>query len=269
MIVNFRSFIFLCIACSTGLAHAAECPRIVSQSPYISHALDWLGLGKCIVGASRYDKLPVARTGGVIDPDAKAIADLKPDLVIFSEWTGAGAAQAATPSGAVALRVSGFNGMTGVETMLRDIGRAAGIVDIDQRVAGFDAAWHAAAARTESRHRRVLILSACGAAPYSYGKGTTLFELFSAAGFKVVADHNSIRNFKPGTADGDVAAWITQRRPELLVALQDHSGATCNPAIAQPGIPILPLTGEYFTNPGPDFLKGLEELRQKVAAFGG
>ncbi|WP_079437337.1 ABC transporter substrate-binding protein [Zoogloea sp. LCSB751] len=266
--MNLRSLLFLCIVCSTGLAHAAECPRIVSQSPYISHALDWLGLGKCIVGASRYDKLAVTRTGGVIDPDAKAIADLKPDLVIFSEWTGAAAAQAATPAGAAALRVSGFKGMAGVEAMLRDIGRAAGVADIDQRVAGFDAAWHAAAARTDSRQRRVLILSACGAAPYSYGKGTTLFELFSAAGFEVVADHDSIRNFKPGTADGDVAAWITERRPELLVALQDHSGATCNPAIAQPGIPILPLTGEYFTNPGPDFLKGLEELRQKMATFG-
>lgn len=266
--MNIRRFMVLCLAGSAGLVQAAECPRIVSQSPYISHALDWLGLKQCIVGVSRYDKLAQARTGGVIDPDAKAIAAVKPDLVIFSEWTGAAAAQVATPPGAVALRVGGFKGMAGVDAMLRNIGRAAGVADIDQRVAGFDAAWHAAA-KMDSRQRRVLALSACGSAPYSYGKGTTVFELLSEAGFEVVADHDSIRNFQPGTPDGDVAAWISERKPDLVLALQEHSAAACNPAIAKPGIPILPLTAEYFTNPGPDLIKGLDELRQKIGAFGG
>ena len=265
--MNFRAIALFCLALSAGLSEAADCPRIVSQSPYISRALDWLGLADCIVGVSRYDTLPLPDTGGVIDPDAELIDMLAPDLVIFSEWTPAAKVTEATPSGARALRVGGFRGMAGVEAMLRDIGRVAGVADIDRRVDKFAADWRAAAA-VDSRQRRVLILSACSNAPYSFGKGTTLHEVFSAAGFEVVADHDSIRNFKPDTPDGDVAAWIGRRQPDLIFALQNQRGESCNPAIAKPGVPILPLTGEYFTHPGPELLKGLEELRQTMTAFG-
>ena len=131
----------------------------------------------------------------------------------------------------------GFRGMAGVEAMLRDIGHAAGVVDIDRRVNQFAADWRAAASM-DGRQRRVLILSACGDAPYSFGNGTTLFELFSAAGFDVVADHDSIRNFRPGTPDGDVTAWIKTRQPELILALHNSRSETCNPDVAQAGVPI-------------------------------
>lgn len=267
MLMPVRHLVFLCLAISAGLAQAADCPRIISQSPYISRALEWLGRGDCIVGVSRYDSLPLAHTGGVMDPDGAAMADLEPDLVIYSEWTREETVQSATPHDAVALRVGGFRGMAGVEGMLRDVGRAAKVPDTEQRVDKFAADWRAAA-KVDSRQRRVLILSACSDAPYSFGKGSTLYEVFTAAGFKVVADHDSIRNFKPNAPDGDVAAWIVQRQPDLIFALQNRRGESCNPAIARPGIPILPLTGEYFTHPGPELLKGLEELRQTMAAFG-
>ncbi|MCL2162776.1 MAG: hypothetical protein FWH56_13115, partial [Betaproteobacteria bacterium] len=60
------------------------CPRIVSQSPYLTLALKWLERGDCIVGVSRYDReypaLP--RTGGVLDPDQAAIAAVRPDLIV-------------------------------------------------------------------------------------------------------------------------------------------------------------------------------------------
>ncbi|UQB41556.1 hypothetical protein JX580_07650 [Thiomicrospira microaerophila] len=59
----------------------AECPRIISQSPYITHQLDYLGIKHCIVGASRYNKeLGVTDTGGLLDPNQPAIQSLKPDL---------------------------------------------------------------------------------------------------------------------------------------------------------------------------------------------
>lgn len=260
-------FLWLALNLLAGSALAAECPRIVSQSPYITQALDWLGLSDCIVGVSRYDRLPLMHTGGVIDPDALAIAELEPDLLIFSAWTGEAAVNRATPAGARALRVGGFRGMAEVESMLREIGRAAGVADIDSRVARFAAEWRAAASRIDGRQRRVLVLSACGDKPYSFGRGTTLFELFSAAGFAVVADHDSIRNFQPGTPDGDVAAWIGERRPELIFALHNSRAESCNPAITRPGVPILPLSGEYFTHPGPLLLDGLAELRQTLTQF--
>jgi len=263
-----KTFLLLSLALLVNLAQAADCPRIISQSPYISRALEWMGRGECIVGVSRYDRLPLFHTGGVMDPDGAAMADLEPDVVIYSEWTREETVQSATPHGALAVRVGGFRGMAGVESMLREVGRAAKVQDIDRRVARFATDWRHAAAQVDSRQRRVLILSACGESPYSFGRGSTLFEMFSAAGFEVVADHEHIRNFNPKTPQGDVAAWISQRRPELLFALQDHKAGSCNPAIAKPGIPILPLTGEHFTHPGPELLKGLEELRQAMAAFG-
>lgn len=261
--------VFLFLAWSLGgLAQAESCPRIVSQSPYISRALAWLGLGDCIVGVSRYDRLPLAHTGGLSDPDAAAIADLEPDLVIFSSWTPAALARAATPPEARMLRVGGYRGLAELGPLLRELGEAGGLPDAAERASAFESALQAALPLTRAR-QRVLILSACSETPYSYGQGTTLFELFSAAGFEVVADHAQIRNFRLGTPEGDFAAWIKARRPDFLFALQDSRAATCNPAIAEPGIPILPLTGEYFTHPGPLFLKGLEELRESLQAFQG
>lgn len=257
-------YLLLSLLLLAGAARAADCPRIVSQSPYITRSLAWLGLEPCIVGVSRYDTLDRPKTGGVIDPDAGAIALLDPQLMITSNWTAADTWQAAAPKGAIALRVDGFRGMAGVEDMLRDIGRAAGVAGIDARVERFAADWRAAAARVGGAGRRVLILSACGEAPYSFGRGTTLHELFAAAGFAVVADHDSIRNFNPGTPDGDVTAWIRERQPEYLFALKNRRDEACNVAIARPGIPILPLDGELFTHPGPVLLEGLEQLRQTV-----
>ncbi len=261
--MNFRFFLiaFLLLA---GSARAADCPRIVSQSPYITQALDWLGLADCIVGVSRYDPRELPRTGGVIDPDADAIALLDPQLMITSSWTNAEVWQAAAPSGAKALRVDGFRGMVGVEGMLRDIGRAAGVKDIDVRVERFATDWRAAAQRVGGKGRRVLMLSACGEAPYSFGRGTTLHELLAAAGFEVVADHDSIRNFHPGKPGGDVAAWIKERKPDYILALKNRRDEMCNVAIVMPGIPILPLDGPLFTHPGPVMLKGLEQLQQTM-----
>lgn len=251
---------------------AATCPpghpRIVSQSPYITRALDWLDLDDCIVGVSRYDQRSLPRTGGVMDPDVKAIAKLAPQLMITSDWTKEEVWKAATPPGAVALRVGGFRGMNEVEAMLRDIGHAAGVADIETRVTRFAADWRAAAERVEGKGRRVLLLSACGKAPYSFGRGTTLHELFSRAGFEVVADHDSIRNFVPETPDGDVGAWIAGRHPQFIFALKSRLDDACNPDIAKAGITIVPLEGDAFTHPGPGLIEGLEQLRQTMKEIG-
>lgn len=267
--MNLFRITLVVAALSAGLAQA-DCPRIVSQSPYITRALDWLGLEQCIVGINRYDRTiyrHLPSTGGVIDPDAKAIARLKPELMITANWTSEETWRAATPPGAVALRVGGFRGMAEVEAMLRDIGRAARISDIDARVDQFAADWRAAAARIDGRHRRALIMSACGKTPYSFGKGTTLHELFTAAGFEIVTDHESIRNFQPDRPDGDVAAWIAERKPELIFALKNRLDEACNPDIARSGVMIVPLEGEHFTHPGPSLHDGLEELRRMMRAI--
>ncbi len=260
---SFRALLaglLLALAASPALS-AAACPRIVSQSPYITHALAWMGLADCIVGVSRYDTLDRPQTGGVIDPDKGTIDLLQPQLMITSDWTKPEVWQAAAPKGAIALRVGGFRGMADVETMLREIGHAAGVADIDARVDRYAADWRAAAAQVGGKGRRVLLLSACTGAPYSFGRGTTLYELFSAAGFDVVADHDGIRNFRVDGPAGELPDWLDARHPELIFALKNRRDEACNTAIVRPGIVIVPLKGEHFIHPGPDLLLGLQELR--------
>ncbi|MDD5248731.1 MAG: hypothetical protein PHY45_07085 [Rhodocyclaceae bacterium] len=257
----------LALAARPAPAAAAGCPRIVSQSPYITHALEWLGLGQCIVGVSRYDARELPQTGGVIDPDADSIALLEPELMIAPDWTAADVWQAAAPKGAVALRVGGFRGMAEVEAMLRDIGRAAGLADIDARVDRYAVAWRAAVAQVGGQGRRVLVLSACSGAPYSFGRGTTLYELFSRAGFDVVADHDSIRNFGVDGPPGELPRWLDALHPDIIFVLKSRRDEACNAAIVRPGIAIVPLDGEHFIHPGPDLLMGLRDLRAAIQAF--
>jgi iron complex transport system substrate-binding protein len=252
-----------CVALSTP-AHAG-CPRIVSQSPYITRALEWMGLGECIVGVSRYDERKLPQTGGVIDPEADAIAVLDPQLMIAADWTDAAQWQAMAPAGAVALRVDGFHGMADAERMLRQIGHAAGVADIDARVERYAAAWRTAAARVHGNGRRALVMTACSGAPYSFGRGTTLYELFAAAGFAVVADHDGIRNFPLDGAAAELPHWLDNLRPEIIFALKNSRDEACNAALARPATRIVPLDAEHFNHPGPDLLDGLKQLQEAMA----
>jgi iron complex transport system substrate-binding protein len=247
-----------------ALAEGRACPSIVSQSPYITRALQWMGLEKCIVGVSRYDSLDLPRTGGVMDPDAKAIAALAPQLMITSTWTDAAKWQAMAPPGTTALRVDGFHGMADVETMLRQVGRAAQVADIDARVDRFAADWRAAAKVVPGKDRRGLIMSACTGAPYSYGRGTTLYDLFTHAGIDVVADHDGIHNFPADVPAATLRRWLDARRPDIVFALKEHGDTACNLALLRPGTRIVRLDAEHFIHPGPGLLDGLAELREDL-----
>lgn len=267
MIVPFRFCRNLLAAAALVLAAlpALACPRIASQSPYITHALEWMGLGDCIVGVSRYDSRDLPRTGGVIDPDGDMIALLDAELVITSNWTTPETLQAATPRGARALRVGGFDSMADAEAMLRDIGHAAGVADIDARVDRFVADWRAAVARIDGAHRRVLLVSACTGTPYSFGRGTTLFDLFSRAGFDVAETHKKIHQFPGEPPAGDLAHWVDAIRPEIVFAFSNRWDSTCNAALARSGVRVVPLDGELFYHPGPRLLDGLAQVREVLA----
>ena len=147
---------------------------------------------------------------------------LEPQLMITSDWTKAEVWQAAAPQGAKALRVGGFRCMADVETMLRDIGHAAGVDDIDARVDRFAADWRAAASPGRRPRPARADLRACTGVPYSYGRDTMLYELFSAAGFDVVADHDDIRSFRVGGPDGTIARLVDARHPELIFAFKNR-----------------------------------------------
>ena len=260
----------LLLLCLSAPAQAA-CPRIVSQSPYVSRVLDWLGLGACIVGVSRYDSRDLPRTGGILDPDAEVIALLEPQLMITSDWTRDEVWQAAAPAGVRALRVGGFRSLAEVDTMLRQIGESAGVADIDTRIAGYRAARQAAAirvaahaARLDASERRILIVSACGAVPYSYGRRSTLYELLTEAGFTVVEDHESLRHLKPGAPVTSIARLVQSRQPGRIIALINARSPGCNAQLAAAGVPITAVDDDKFVHPGPGLVEALDILERSL-----
>ena len=250
---------------STALPAEPACPRIVSQSPYITKSLQWLELESCIVGVSRYDELDRPHTGGVLDPDAAVIATLEPELLFTSNWTPAEKLAAITPEGTRSFRLGGFASMAEIEANLRLIGREAGIRDIDARVTDFHRQWTNLAAQVNGNGKKVLLLSACSGMPYSFGQQRWLSDLFNHAGFTNVETAAKLRHIKPGEEVTTLNALINELEPDLLFIFERKENKQC--AFIKPKTPltIINLDGEKFLHPAPIVLEGLAELKNQQA----
>ena len=239
----------------------ADCPRIVSQSPYITKSLQWLGLERCIVGASRYDEMEVAATGGVMDPDYAAIARLEPDLMVTSDWTDGEEWARNAPEGTRTLVLHGFDSMAEVVENLRRLGRAGGLPDAQKRAADFANEWKKQAKAVGGDRRRVLLLNACGKTAYSYGPGTWLADLFTAAGFDLAETREGVTGLDGGAPAEAIRKLVEATRPEILFTLKGKTADRC-PLLAM-DLParVVPLPGEHFLHPAPVVLKGLADLQ--------
>ncbi len=237
-------------------AHAGECPRIVSQSPYITHSLQWLGLESCIVGVSRYDHLPLPHTGGVMDPDGEALEALHPGLWLVSARGSGEVAELVTPEGTRMLALDGFRSMAEVVENLRRIGKAAGLDDSTERAAAFDTQWQAEAARVDGDGLRALIITGCSGSPYAFGADTWLNELFRAAGFETVDNGEGTRVVE------DLDALIEATGAERLFTFS-RGGDRCPYINPQRAIRIIHLEAEQFLHPAPVVIDGLISLRQR------
>lgn len=260
---NFFTFLPLLLFFVIGTTHAAGCPRIVSQAPYLTKSLQWLGLESCIVGVSRYDTLDRPHTGGLLDPDLDAIMVLQPDLLITSNWGGSENETQLAPQATETLRLDGFGSMAEVEENLRLIGNAAQISDIEQRVAQFHQQWLTAAQAIDGGGRRVLLLSSCSGAAYSFGRERWLGDLFNKAGFVVVESEAKVRPVHPGAEIATLNALIDQLQPDLLFIFEQSHNPQC--ALIKPKRPlrIITLDGEKFLHPAPVLLDGLKELHER------
>jgi ABC-type Fe3+-hydroxamate transport system substrate-binding protein len=248
-------------------APAAACPRIVSQAPYITRTLQWLGLEPCIVGVGNYDTLDLPHTGGVLDPDADAIALLQPQLMFNADWLEEARWQALAPPTARAVTLHGFLSMAEVEENLRIVGRAAQLDDAEARAASFAQAWRAAAAQVQGNGRRVLLLSACSGTPYSFGKNSWLHDLFTAAGFTVAEDAERLRHLRPGETITDIGTLADRQQAEVLFVFERKAAQQCALIRPQRPLPIVSLDGENFLHPAPSLLEGLAELQAKRAQW--
>jgi ABC-type hemin transport system substrate-binding protein len=234
--------------------------RIVSQSPYITLQLDWLGLKSCIVGASREDTgVQVADTGGVMDPDGEAIAALHPDLLITSVWTKSARWAAVTKPGARALRLESFQSMAQIEANLRVIGQAAGLADVEARVQTFAQGWRARATAIAAQGRQVVLLSQCSGRYYAYGRDTWLHDLFSTAGFGVLESHTGVRLVPLDDGPEGLSALLAMGNAASVFYLRRTKTAACEVALPA-GVPVAVLKGDLFLHPAQCLIEALDTL---------
>ncbi|WP_018872841.1 ABC transporter substrate-binding protein [Thioalkalivibrio sp. ALJ16] len=239
-----------------------DCPTIVSQSPFITHTLDYLGLDGCIVGSSRYDPAH-PDTGGVYDPDAEAIAALAPELAITSEWMDEKEWEAVLPEDTRALVLGGFGGMDAVVRNVERVSQAAGLEDGAARAERFDREWRAAAEAVPASGERVLLLSSCSGQGYTYGPGTWLFDAFAAAGFDVVADQSGVTHLEFSDERDDLADLINHSRAQVVFAFNADAAEECRAITAERPFRVVSLPTEPFQHPAPVIVQGLERLAQE------
>ena len=242
-----------------GAAARAE-GRIVSQSPYITETLRSLGLENRIAGVSRYDDLALPKTGGVIDPDPAAIAALHPDYLFLSDWGGPEVCQRVTPAGAKCVVLHGFKSMAEIGGNIRAICDTLGIPEGERRAAGFERQWREVASQVNGGGRRALILSSCEGSPFSFGPDTYLYDLFTAAGFKVVEDSPGIRHVAPTELIGTIFELVEEKKPEIVFVLQ-RDGYECPVRIPEGNYQIVRLSAPHFASPSPKILEGLADLQ--------
>ncbi|WP_373071711.1 ABC transporter substrate-binding protein [Sulfurimonas sp.] len=241
--------------------------RIISQSPYITHALDFFGMKECIVGASIYDEqvdpyLP--RTGKVFVPDKDAIAKLKPDFIFTSDWTKKSVMADITSKGAKTFMLHGFQSMEQVENNLYVIGNVLKIKEFQNKVKNFSKEWRDLARSIKHKNKKVLLMSACSHDPYSYGTNTYLGDMFSEAGFDVVDKSNKVKIFHISKDKNELDEFIKEFKPDFIFGFVPYTQANvCSVLETNKKLPIIYLNGDKFLHPAPTLLDGLKELKSK------
>ncbi|MCW8900012.1 MAG: hypothetical protein OQK95_05055, partial [Gammaproteobacteria bacterium] len=267
-IMYFPRIILLCVIAfstviSTATADTPQCPRIISQSPYISEMLDYLGMGQCVVGVSRYSKRDLPHTGGILDPDADAIDALSPGLIITSDWAKEETMKKVTPAGARAIRLKSFNKMTQLEENMSEIIKATKWQHAAPLVKKFSDSWRNKVKQVNGNNKKVLLLSSCSGSPYSFGPDSRLYDLFTLAGFKVVESKEKIRHIRPGNEVENLTMLADKYQPDLLIIFEQRLRKQCQMITPKLPVKILSVDGEKFLHPNVEILKGLDLLISK------
>jgi len=241
--------------------------RTISQSPYITHAIDFFNMKECIVGASIYDTevsddLP--RTGKVFVPDKDSIEKLKPDFIFTSDWTKKSVMADITPLNTKIFMLHGFQSMEQVENNLYTIGNVLKVPNFQSKVKKFSKEWRELAHDIRSNSKKVLLMSACSKDPYSYGIKTYLGDLFLEAGFNVVDKSKKVKVFKIDKKKNELDDFIKEYKPDFIFGFVSYTKASsCSVLEMDKKLPIIYLNGDNFLHPAPILLEGLKELKSK------
>lgn len=265
------SFFLLLLLAPHAEADKCESRRIISQSPYITHALEFFDMKECIVGASIYDEAvakDLPRTGKVFVPQKEAIAKLHPDFIFSSDWTTPSTMADITPLHAKSFILHGFASMEQVENNLYAIGNVLNIKDFETKVAKFKKEWRKAAHAINAKNKKVLLMSACAKDPYSYGAKTYLGDLFQEAGFDVVDKSKQVRVFQIDKNKNELDAFIKEAKPDFIFGFVPYTKhTTCSVLTSTLNLPIIFLDGDLFLHPAPTLLEGLKELKSKESNY--
>lgn len=262
-----RKTFFIVLLFFVFQVNATECQRIISQSPYITMTLQWLGLQECIVGVSRYDRLELPHTGGIFTPDKEAIANLIPDIVFTSDRTKPEVLNDITPEDARSYILHGFHNMAQIEENLRVIGNATNIKNIETIIEKFRSNWQSFAKKLDGNGKKVLLISSCSGNPYSFGKRTWMHDLFTQAGFQVVETHDRIRHIKKGHEVEEITSLLDKYSPDLLFIFERTLHPQCQVMTPKVPVKIVTTDGELFLHPAPILLKGLDALYARRSAW--
>ncbi|MFK5915225.1 MAG: hypothetical protein QM484_12705 [Woeseiaceae bacterium] len=244
-------------------AETDECPRIISQSPYISEMLDYLGMGHCIVGVSRYSKRNLPRTGGILDPDAEAIDALMPDLIITSDWSKEATLKSATPKGAKAIRLKSFSSMSQLEENMMTVIKATNWKQSIPKVKVFAKSWRKKVKQIKGNNKKVLLLSSCSGSAYSFGPNSRLYDLFTQSGFDVVETKEKIRHIRLGNEISNLTALADRYQPDLMIIFEQRLKKQCQMITPKVPVRILSVDGSEFLQPNTKILNGLDILISK------
>lgn len=252
----------------SNLSLANDCPRIISQSPYITHQLNYLGLKTCIVGSSRYDKaLNLPSTGGLFDPDKTAIKNLQADLWITSDWTKIADFNTIKPFVKQALRLESFTSMQQIESNLTEIAKVSGHKNAQKRAEQFPRLWRAKVAEIKiinSAHPKTLLISSCSGQPYAFGKQSWLADLFSHAGFEIIGNQQRITHLPISKLHDQLEELIAQTQPQLVFIFERQLAPACRLMKLPKGTKLVTLDGSAFLQPAPILLTGLEKLKHNA-----
>lgn len=251
--------------CVMPLQAVAEdgCQRIISQSPYITHQLDFLDLKECIVGASRYDKaLNVTNTGGLFDPDKQIIESLSADLWITSNWTKQTLFDEIKPLAGKALRLDSFESMSQIESNLSLILQTLGRTDLQMKVDDFARNWRSQAKAINAQGQRALLISSCSGQPYAFGQKSYLTDLFTQAGFKVVGENPRITHLPITKNANALEQLIAKTQPDTVFIFEQTLSNACRLVSLPKQTTIVTLDGHDFLQPAPTLLQGLDKLHK-------
>ena len=240
-----------------------ECPRIISQSPYISEMLTYLGMEECIVGVSRYSKRDLPRTGGIKDPDIEAIDALIPDVFITSNRTKEKTLKEVIPKGTKIIKLQSLNKMTQLEENMKSVIKITNWKGASEKITSFSKAWRQKVTQVKGNNKKVLLLSSCSGNAYSFGPNSRLYDLFTLAGFKVVETKEKIRHVRAGKEIEHITGLLDKYQPDLLFIFEQRLKKQCQMMKPKVPVSILSFDGEKFLLPTTKILQGLDLLISK------